>query len=178
MVNFKKKQRAGGEFSAASMADITFLLLLFFLVTTNIDVDTGIGMVLPEYVPETEKIEVNISKDRMVSILVNQNGDVLLNKEVIAIPQIKDILKEKITSKIDLPVNKKLIISIKTDRETNYNIFIQTLDQVEQAFNEVREAYSMTRWNKKVKDLTEDEDKELKEKVYKVVSFAEPEQVK
>ncbi len=178
MIADKKKTRPGGEFSAASMADITFLLLLFFLVTTNIDVDTGIGMVLPEYVPETERIEMPISKDRLVAILVNENGDVLLNNEIIAIPQIKDLLKERIKSKIELPKNKKLVVSIKTDRQTNYNIFIQTLDQVELAFSEVREEYAMGRWGKKIKDLTEEEDDELKEKVYKVVSFAEPESVK
>ncbi|MBK8946508.1 MAG: biopolymer transporter ExbD [Ignavibacteriae bacterium] len=178
MIADKKKTRPGGEFSAASMADITFLLLLFFLVTTNIDVDTGIGMVLPEYVPEDERIEQPLSKDRLVAILVNENGDVLLNNEIIAIPQIKDLLKERIKSKIDLPKNKKLVVSIKTDRETNYNIFIQTLDQVEIAFSEVREEYATSRWGKKVMDLTEEETDELKEKVYKVVSFAEPESIK
>ena len=49
------------------MADITFLLLLFFLVTTNIDVDTGIGLVLPEYVPPEERVDVPISKERLVN---------------------------------------------------------------------------------------------------------------
>ncbi|MFZ1289685.1 MAG: biopolymer transporter ExbD [Melioribacteraceae bacterium] len=178
MIREKKKNRPGGEFSAASMADITFLLLLFFLVTTNIDVDTGIGLVLPEYIPPDERVEQPLSKDRLVAILVNQNGDVLLNNEIIAIPQIKDLLKERIKSKIELPKNKKLVVSIKTDRETNYNIFIQTLDQVELAFSEVRDEYASGRWGKKVRDLTEAEDEELKEKVFKVVSFAEPETVK
>ncbi len=67
MVNIKRKKRAGGEFSAGSMADITFLLLLFFLVTTNIDVDTGIGLTLPEYVPPEEQELVPLSKERLFS---------------------------------------------------------------------------------------------------------------
>ncbi|MCB0743040.1 MAG: biopolymer transporter ExbD [Ignavibacteriales bacterium] len=178
MAAIKRKQREGGSFSASSMADITFLLLLFFLVTTNIDVDTGIGLVLPEYVPPEERVDVPISKERLVNILVNENGDVLLNGDVIAIPQIKDRLKERIKSKIDLPKNKKLIVSIKTDKETNYNIFIQTLDQVELAFAETREEYSLAKYGKKVKDLNDTEADEMKENVYKVVSFAEPEVVK
>ena len=173
MVNLKRNKRAGGEFSAGSMADITFLLLLFFLVTTNIDVDTGIGLVLPEYVPEEERIDTPISKERLVAILVNANGDVLLNKEIIAIPQIAENLKEKIRSKINLPANKKLVISIKVDRETNYNLFMQTLDQVEIAFTEVREEYSMGTYGRKAKDLTKEEYKDVRAKVYKVVSFAE-----
>ena len=177
MVNLKRKKRAGGEFSAGSMADITFLLLLFFLVTTNIDVDTGIGLVLPEYVPEDQREDTPISKERLVAILVNANGDVLLNKEVIAIPQISENLKDRIRSKINLPKNKKLIVSIKVDRETNYNLFMQTLDQVELAFQEVREEYSMGTFGKKVKDLSEEEYKDVREKVFKVVSFAEPEEI-
>lgn len=180
MALLNRKKREGGEFSASSMADITFLLLLFFLVTTNIDVDTGIGLSLPEYVPPEEREEIKIDPERMVSILVNENGDVLLNKEVIAIPQISSVLKEKIRSKISVPKKSKLIVSIKTDRETNYNIFMQTLDQVELSYNEVREEYSMSVYGKHYVDLPEKSDEQLdvKEKVYKVVSFAEPEEVK
>ncbi len=179
MVNLKRKKRVGGEFSAGSMADITFLLLLFFLVTTNIDVDTGIGLVLPEYVPPEERVDTTpLSKDRLVTILVNENGDVLLNKEVIAIPQISEYLKERIRSKINLPKKKKLVVSIKVTRKTNYNLFMQTLDQVELAFSEVREEYSMGTFGKKVKDLTEEEYKDVRAKVFKVVSFAEPEEIK
>lgn len=178
MINIKRNKRAGGEFSAGSMADITFLLLLFFLVTTNIDVDTGIGLVLPEYVPPEERVDTPISKERLVAILVNSNGDVLMNKEVIAIPQIAEVLKEKIISKINLPKNKKLIVSIKVDQETNYNLFMQTLDQVEVAFTEVREEYSMGTYGKMVTDLSDEEYKDVREKVFKVVSFAEPEEIK
>lgn len=178
MIKIKKKSRPGGEFSAGSMADITFLLLLFFLVTTNIDVDTGIGLVLPEYVPPEERVDVPISKERLVAILVNANGDVLLNKEIIAIPQISANLKEKIRSKINLPKNKKLIVSIKVDRETNYNLFMQTLDQVEISFTEVREEYSLGTYGKAIKELTDEEYKDVRAKVYKVVSFAEPEAIK
>ena len=178
MVNLKRKKRLGGEFSAGSMADITFLLLLFFLVTTNIDVDTGIGLQLPEYIPEDQRIEAPLSSDRLVAILVNANGDVLMNKEVIAIPQIAEVLKAKIRSKITLPKNKKLVVSIKVDRETNYNIFMQTLDQVEISFNDVREEYAQGTYGKKVSDLNEEEFNDMKEKVYKTVSFAEPEEIK
>jgi biopolymer transport protein ExbD len=178
MINIKRNKRAGGEFSAGSMADITFLLLLFFLVTTNIDVDTGIGMTLPEYVPPEEQELVPLSKERLAALLINQNGDVLLNGEVIAIPQIKDNLKGRIESKINLPKNKKLVVSIKTDRNTNYNLYIQALDQVKAAFFDVREAYSMTVWGQKVIELNDENTKELREKIPIIISIAEPEAIK
>jgi biopolymer transport protein ExbD len=178
MVNIKRKKRPGGEFSAGSMADITFLLLLFFLVTTNIDVDTGIGLTLPEYVPPEEQETVPLSKERLAALLINENGDVLLNGEIIAIPQITANLKERIESKINLPKNKKLVVSIKTDRNTNYNLYIQALDQVKEAFFEVREAYSMSVWGKKIMDLNEDNLEELRDKIPIIISIAEPEAVK
>lgn len=178
MVNIKRKKREGGLFSAGSMADITFLLLLFFLVTTNIDVDTGIGLTLPEYIPPDEQEMVPLSKDRLAALLINENGDVLLNGEIIAIPQITDNLKERIESKINLPKNKKLVVSIKTDRNTNYNLYIQALDQVKSAFFEVREAYSISVWGKKTNDLDEESTNELREKIPIIISIAEPEAVK
>lgn len=178
MALLKKRKREGGEFSASSMADITFLLLLFFLVTTNIDVDTGIGMTLPEYIPPDEQTTVPLSKDRLAALLINENGDVLLNNEVIAIPQIKENLKERIESKISLPPNKKLVVSIKTDRKTNYNLYIQALDEVKGAFFDVREAYSMSKWGQKVRELSEENTKELREVIPIIISIAEPEAVK
>ncbi len=172
----KRKKREGGEFSAGSMADITFLLLLFFLVATNIDVDTGIGMTLPPKVEDEEIIPM--SKERLAALLINENGDVLLNGEIIAIPQIGETLIARITSKIELPKKKKLVVSIKTDRNTNYNLYIQSLDQVKTAFYKVRNDYAMGKWGVKRKDVTEEQYAILKEKIPIIISIAEPEKIK
>ncbi len=175
----KKKKRADAEIPTASMSDISFLLLLFFLVTTTIDVDTGIGLTLPEYIPPDEKQEtVEVSKDRMAAVLINENGDVLLDGNVIAIPQISKNLKERIRSKIELPSNKKLIVSVKTDRKTNYNRYIQALDQIKRAYFEVRDEYAMGQYGKKANELNPDQDKEVKDKIPQIISIAEPEAVK
>lgn len=171
----KRKKREGGEFSAGSMADITFLLLLFFLVTTNIDVDTGIGMTLPE---KTEGDIIPMSKERLAALLINENGDVLLNGEVIAIPQISETLIERITSKIELPKNKKLVVSIKTDRNTNYNLYIQSLDQVKLAFYKVQNDYAMGKWGINREDVNDEQKGILTDKIPIIISLAEPEKIK
>ena len=180
MVKLKKRKLPEAEIPTSSMADISFLLLLFFLVSTVIDVDTGIGLVLPEYVPPDQQEMVPISKDRLAAVLVNENGDVLLNNEVIAIPQISKTLKPRIESKIDLPANKKLVVSVKTDRKTNYNLYIQTLDQIKEAYNEVREDYSMSRFGKRLVDIGEKSKQmeEIKDKIPVIISIAEPEAIK
>ncbi len=180
MVQIKKRKIPDAEIPTSSMADISFLLLLFFLVSTVIDVDTGIGLVLPEYIPPAQQQFVPISKDRLAALLINENGDVLLNNEVISIPQISKTLQPRIESKIDQPANKKLVVSVKTDRKTSYNLFIQALDQVKQAYFNVRNEYSLQHWGKRLVDLDErsGEMKELKEKIPITISIAEPESVK
>ncbi len=176
MVQIKKKKELEAKIPDAGMSDIVFLLLLFFLVSTTIDVDTGIGMALPEY-QEIDNV-LPLSKDRLVTVNINENGDVLLNKEIIAIPQISENLKERIESKINLSSKKKLVVSIKTDRRTNYNLYIQALDQIVLAYSEVQEAYSQQVYGKSLSDLTPEERKiVIKEKVPKIISIAEPEKI-
>ena len=178
MVKLRKRKRSEPVIPTSSMADVSFLLLLFFLVSTVIDVDTGIGIVLPEYTPDQETVP--ISKDRLANILVNENGDVLLNNEIIAVPQIAKTLKPRIESKIDLPENKKLVVSVKTDRKTNYNLYIQTLDQIKQAYTEVKDEYAEQHFGRRLKDIDDKSDmmKEIREKIPYSVSIAEPESIK
>lgn len=174
----KKRKIAEASIPTSSMADIAFLLLLFFLVATVIDVDTGIGLTLPEYVPPDEVQNVKVDKDRMAAILINENGDVLLDGNPISIFQIKNNLKPRIISKIGLPSNKKLIVSVKTDRRTSYNTYIQALDQVKQAYFEVRDEYSNQNFGKKYNDLIPEQQDIVKDKIPIIISLAEPESVK
>ena len=172
----KKKKLPEATIPTSSMADIAFLLLIFFLVATVIDVDSGIGMTLPEYVEDVETVEV--PKDRMAALLINENGDVLLDGQPISLFQIKETIKPRIVSKIELPSNKKLIVSIKTDRKTVYNAYIQALDQVKEAFFEVRDEYSNSKYGKKFDDLDEEQQKDVKDAIPIIISIAEPEKIK
>ncbi len=111
--------------------------------------------------------------------LINENGDVLLDGKPIPLFQIKNTLEPRIESKIDLPKNKKLIVSVKTDRKTNYNTYIQALDQIKQAYFEVRDGYSEKTYGKKFDNLRPDDQNVMKEdKVPIIISLAEPESVK
>jgi biopolymer transport protein ExbD len=178
MALMKRKGMRAAEIPTASQADLAFLLLLFFLVSTIIDVDTGIGLTLPDYIPPDQLKDVKVDKDRMAAILINENGDVLLDGKPIPLYQIKNTLEPRINSKIDLPKNKKLIVSVKTDRKTNYNIYIQALDQIKLAYFESRDEYSQRTYGKKFDDLSEDQQNVVKEdKIPIIISLAEPEAV-
>lgn len=171
----RKKRSLEANIPSSSMADIAFLLLIFFLVATVIDVDTGIGMTLPEI---SDVDPPPVSKDRMAAILINENNDVLLDGKPISIFQIKSTLKPRIVSKIELPKKKKLIVSLKTDRKTVYNAYISALDQIKMAFFEVRDEYSNSRFGMKYNDLSDEVQKEVKNAIPIIISLAEPEAVK
>ena len=152
------------------MADISFLLLLFFLVTTTIDVDTGIGLVLPPPVEDTDIVKVK--EDNLIKVLVNAAGDVLLNDELTSLPQIHEIVANK------LRANSKLIVSIKTDRETPYRIYIAAMDEIKQAYNILREEYAQQHFNLPLKQLSKQQLDEVREKVKQSISIAEPERTR
>ncbi len=171
----RKKRSLEANIPSSSMADIAFLLLIFFLVATVIDVDTGIGMTLPEI---TDEPPPPVSKDRMAAVLINENNDVLLDGKPISLFQIKTTLKPRIVSKIELPKKKKLIVSLKTDRRTVYNAYISALDQIKMAFFEVRDEYSNSRFGMKYNDLNDEAKKEVKNAIPIIISLAEPEAVK
>ncbi len=118
----KKKSRNNSDIPMASLADIAFLLLIFFLVTTTIDVDRGIGLSLPAKGEETEVRTKNIT-----NLLINAQGEVLLDNELILINEIARRIEQKIQE------NPNLIVSVKTDRETKYDVFVQVLDELKVA---------------------------------------------
>lgn len=128
----KKKKETSG-IPTASLPDIVFLLLIFFLVTTTISLDKGINMTLPE-----RGGEVKIRKENICNILINAQGQVLVDEEPVDIPLLRGTLEEKVEARgyeFDQEGKKVplLIVSIKTDKETTYNTYIDVLDQVKLA---------------------------------------------
>ena len=114
-----KRRFRGGEIPTSSMADIAFLLLIFFLVTTTIDIDKGLGLVLPA---EGETIE--IKKKNILNCLINSSGMVLLGGEPVNLKDVSRIVKEKLRE------NNKLIISVKTHERTHYKDYVAIIDQL------------------------------------------------
>ncbi len=117
-----KRRFKGGNIPTSSMADIAFLLLIFFLVTTTIDMDKGLGMVLP-----AEGEEIEISKKNILNCLINSTGNVLLGGEGIEIRNLSKTVRQKLIE------NDKLIISVKAHQATSYRDYIAVIDQLKRA---------------------------------------------
>ena len=119
----RERRFKGGEIPTSSMADIAFLLLIFFLVTTTIDTDKGLGIVLP---PPGD-MEIEIRKENILNCLINSQGKVLLDEEPTSIEQLNRIVGERLRS------NDKLIISVKAHPKTAYRDYVKVIDQLKMA---------------------------------------------
>ena len=117
-----KKRREVDEINSSSMADIAFLLLVFFLVTTTISMDKGISLILP-----AEGNELEVNKKNIVEILVNQTGKVLMGDSPVLIKNIQSKAQKLMDG------NPNLIFSVQTTNETKYNSYIKVLDQLKLA---------------------------------------------
>jgi biopolymer transport protein ExbD len=125
----KKRQREVG-IPTSSLADIAFLLLLFFLVTTTIDLDKGIPLTLPE----KGAGQARIHPENICNILINAQNEVLLDNEPVLVPEIMDRVRTKVEDRgLDKDGKPLLVVSIKTERQTDYDTFIQVLDQVKRS---------------------------------------------
>jgi len=110
------------EVNSSSMSDIAFLLLVFFLVTTTISLDKGISLILP-----AEGNEMEVNKNNIVNVLINDQGRVMFDDKP---TPIKDIKRKSIDR---INKNEKIIFSVLTTKRTKYKYYIEVLDQLKQA---------------------------------------------
>jgi len=189
------------EINAGSMADIAFLLLIFFLVTTTMDIDTGITRKLPPPPPkDVEPPKVN--KRNTFKVLVNKNDRLLVNgkpgdigllrqqaKEFLSNPNLKSpVSPEHMPEKRDEPVNLPLlggdvyvtkgIVSLKNDRGTSYDMYIQVQNELAAAVRELRDELSMIKFGMKFSKLSDNEKiKAIQKTIPMAISEAEPEDI-
>jgi biopolymer transport protein ExbD len=176
----KKRGRKDVEIEGSSMADIAFLLLIFFLVVTTIDVDTGIGLVLP---PIPDDIEPPpILERNMLRILVNAQGMVLLDDEPVSIAEVRQRVKDFVDNPTNNPNLSEspddAIVSVKTDRQTPYRVYIDMLDELMGAYEELRHEASMAQYGVPYSALEDDsvQQEQIREMYPKRISIAEPDE--
>ena len=184
-------RRAGApEVNAGSMADIAFLLLIFFLVTTTIETDAGLDRMLPPIEPP-EDTDVIIKQKNIFQVNINKNGQLLADDKLIEIKELRAKAIEfldnngdgtctfckgkKNVESSDNP--DKAIISLKNDRETKYSTYITVQNELVGAYNTLRDRESQRLFNRDFTDmeseyLNPETDKnlkdELKEKVQRI----------
>jgi biopolymer transport protein ExbD len=147
----RSKTKGAKEIDASSMADIAFLLLIFFLVTTTIDQDKGIIHKLPAWSEEPPPDDVRINDKNLLEILVNANNQLLVEQEYMELDKLKDIVIKHLDNRGKLPnfseSPQEAVISLKNDRGTNYGTYIEIQNSLKAAYAEVRDKYALTLTN-------------------------------
>ena len=186
------------EINAGSMADIAFLLLIFFLVTTTMDTDSGIVRRLPPMPEEDIQEDIQIRERNIFVVLVNRDNKLLVEGEPMNIRDLKEAAKEFIVNpnnSIDLPaleavtipyfgtvnVTKKHVISLQNDNGTSYKTYIAVQNELAAAYNELKDELSLRKFGKKYRDLDSDDDEgkiDAIDEIYPMrVSEAEPKNI-
>ena len=176
----KNDERKEAEIPTSSMADIAFLLLIFFLVTTTINVDTGIGMTLPPKLEE-EQEPPPVKERNMLKILVNTQGQVLLEEEPSSVSAIRGEVKKHVLNNGKDPnyavSPDDAVISIKTTRQTPYDVYISALDEIWMGYRDIWNSQArqmgLQSYQQYTDQLGEDENV-IREKFPANVSVAEP----
>ncbi len=172
----KKREREGAEINGSSMADIAFLLLIFFLVTTTINVDTGIGMVLPPPLQEEEPPPVR--ERNLMKILVNAQGLVTMDDELTPIaevqPKLVEFIKNPENSEEFAISPQAAVVSLKTVREAPYRIYIDMLDEVIGAYAILRNEAALSEFGREYDALNEQQRAVVNDIYPKKISIAEP----
>ena len=191
------------EVNSSSQANIAFSLLIFFLVATTMNTDTGLARMLPPMPPENQQQEdIKVKERNLFLVLISGNGAIMAgtpnHQEIIDLRQLTDKAKEFILNPMDdenLPEKKdeeiempdgskwvypvsQGVISLQTTRDTGYQAYIQVQNELTRAFNEVRDDVAEKKFGSKFSDLTEEQRGVITKAIPLKISEAEPRNIK
>jgi biopolymer transport protein ExbD len=178
MAKKNSRDRMSNEINAGSMADIAFLLLIFFLVTTTIVEDKGITVKLPPWSEEDPDI-TKLKSRNVFAVLVNAQNDLLVRGEPMDIDMLREKTKEFIvnpTKREDLAERPtKAIITLKNDRGTNYETYVGVYNELKAAYDELWDEMCLRKYGVNYsEDLPLAWRKSIKDEIPMVLSEAEP----
>ncbi len=187
----KKKRKVPGM-NASSTADISFILLIFFLVTTSMDTDTGLSRRLPQP-PEKdqEDAQIDVKERNVLNVRVNAAGALMCNSDLIDIRDLRERAKEFIANPNDLStlpekhakdidllgqcyVTDKHVVSVQTDRGTPYAVYFEVQNELVAAYNELRDELSKAKFGRPYEALKEEQKVAIRAYYPQKISEAEP----
>ena len=190
-----KAKKKVGEVNSSSMADISFLLLIFFLVTTTMDVDTGMKRTLPPWIDPTEQQnDVDVNERNVLKVNVSRNGSIMVGTEEYRASDLKRsaghsrLSREVYHFLVDADKsNKKAteidgqtydisegLVSLKADNESKYKIYLQVQDELTHAFSLYRDDIARTVYGVGYDELDDIQAGNIRKAVPMKISEAEP----
>ncbi len=176
--------------NTSSMSDISFLLLAFFLLVSNINTDQGIARRLPPPLPPNQEKPPEVKERNIFVVKINSKDNLIFNNEYGDIKDLKDRAKEflgnptddpNLPEKVamDIPMLgsmrvSKGIISLQNDRGTSYDIYVAVQNELTAAINEMRDELSIDKFGKKYADLNDNQVEAIDQAIPIAISEAEP----
>ena len=182
------------EINSSSTADIAFLLLCYFLMTTTMDQDMGLQRRLPPMPDPNQKVEdQKVNRRNIIIVKINSADRLLAGTEPMHVSQLKDKIKEFLTNpnnNANLPEKEEIeiegygpcmvskgVISLQNDRGTSYQAYMAVQNELVKAVNELRDEFSMANYGMKYLQLDEDKQTIVRKAVPQNISEAEPKDV-
>ena len=182
------------EINSSSTADIAFLLLCYFLMTTTMNQDMGLQRRLPPMPDKNQKVEdQKVNRRNIIIVKINSADRLLAGNEPIHVSQLKDKIKEFLTnpannpelpekSEIDIEgygpcMVSKGVISLQNDRGTSYQAYISVQNELVAAINELRDEWAMANYGSKYANLAEEKQNVVRKAIPQNISEAEPKDI-
>lgn len=185
------KKRKIGEINSSSMADIAFLLLIFFLVTTSMSTNTGLARRLPPPLTGPQTPPTDINKRNLFVVKVNSLNQLLVQGEIMNVSELRAKAKEFIKNEnndphkpvrvaVNIPllgemeITKDHVISLQNDVDTQYQAYIEVQNELVAAYNDLRNELAKEKFGKAYNDLDEEHQKAIQDAYPQKISEAEP----
>jgi len=182
------------EINSSSTADMAFILLCFFLMTTTMDQDKGLQRRLPPMPdPNQQAQDQKVNRRNIIVVKINSADRLLAGTEPMDVSQLKDKIKEFLSNPANdpsLPEKEEIeiegfgpcmvskgVISLQNDRGTSYQAYIAVQNELVKAVNELRDEFSMANFGKLYSKLTDEEAEVVRKAVPQNISEAEPKDV-
>ena len=172
-----KGKRKVPDINSSSTADIAFLLLIFFLITTSMDTDRGLARRLPPPPEQDQKKDDSdkVKERNVMTVFLNMNDQLMCSGEYVSVDQLRDKAKEFIANPYnDESKPEKHVVSLRCDRGSSYKAYLAVQNELVAAYNELRDELAQEKWGKDYAALDEDQQKAIRDIYPQKISEAEP----
>lgn len=153
----RRKQRETPGLNTTSTADISFMLLIFFLVTTSMDVDKGLLRQLPSPEPQKKEQQSVVDKANLMALRLTAGDTLLVNDKPMKVSQLKEE-----TIRFVHRLGKKHLISIESDRDADYNLYFQMQNQLMEAYSQLRNETAQKKYHRNYALLNNDQKEQVR----------------
>ena len=157
------------QLNTASTGDISFMLLIFFLVTTSMDIDKGLTRQLPPETPKEEQMPTDVKEGTVMKLVIDGGNKLTCDGREIGVGDLRERVETFVRR-----IGKEHIIQLEADRRASYDTYFQVQNELVAAYNELRNELAQEKWQKDFNELTEEQQDAIRDYYPQKISEAEP----